>query len=315
MEATEIPPIAIAFLTWAIATIVLFGLVAAWRASRLGRSRTLWFLFGGLLGPVAWLMLWLAPPAWCPVCLAPSRGWLLTCWWCRSPLRGRTITPSARRWGSAGAHGDAAAGWSAAVGTALEDADPTRPMGAEPNVTAPSSTDMGPGRPPSSGGSTLAYPGIPVMGSEIEPTRGVSPAVGAIRAEPGSLSGVDPAGLPTKAPLTAVQQSGTTSGSPPRRILLAVAVYFAGTPRLEIGARYGLVVEGTRFKLMGPYDPAAVAFDRPLAGLAATVNEGRLLLALPDGHDAIALVFASISGSTPELVAKALTKAADEAAG
>jgi hypothetical protein len=53
----------------------------------------LWMVFGALLGPVALLLLWIAPPGRCRMCQASVRGWLTTCEWCGSPVRVRSSRP------------------------------------------------------------------------------------------------------------------------------------------------------------------------------------------------------------------------------
>jgi hypothetical protein len=41
-----------------------------------------WMVFGALLGPVALILLWVAPPGRCATCQASVRGWTTTCEWC-----------------------------------------------------------------------------------------------------------------------------------------------------------------------------------------------------------------------------------------
>jgi len=157
---------------------------------------------------------------------------------------------------------------------------------------------------------------------------------GAIRVEPTPLSGSAAAATepPERFPATQPDSPAAVASTPatsrtspgliepgviplpaPEPIFVSTAVFFAGSPKLEIGARYGLIIEGTRFKIVGPYDPSVVAFDRPLAGLAATVNLGRVLLAFPDGKGSIALVFTALAGASPQRVVEVLLKAAEQA--
>jgi hypothetical protein len=70
--------LSLTLIVWCLA----FGLTSGWLARRRGRSTPLWVLFGALLGPVALLLLWMAPPGLCPTCLAPVRGWSAICDWC-----------------------------------------------------------------------------------------------------------------------------------------------------------------------------------------------------------------------------------------
>ena len=70
-----------------IASAAAFGLASARAAGRLDRDTRLWFVFGVILGPVALLLLWRSPPAWCRTCLMSTRGWTKTCWWCGADAR------------------------------------------------------------------------------------------------------------------------------------------------------------------------------------------------------------------------------------
>lgn len=62
-------------------------------ARRRDRAMALWMVFGALLGPVALLLLWIAPPGRCRMCQASVRGWLTTCEWCGSPVRVKSSRP------------------------------------------------------------------------------------------------------------------------------------------------------------------------------------------------------------------------------
>jgi hypothetical protein len=67
----------------------VFAPLSAWFATRRSRQPALWFVFGGLTGPLALVLLALAPPGRCPSCAAPVDGWPLTCQRC-----GRALGPS-----------------------------------------------------------------------------------------------------------------------------------------------------------------------------------------------------------------------------
>jgi hypothetical protein len=267
--------------------VVAFGILAAWMAARLDRLPALWFAFGAILGPVAVVLLALAPPAWCHTCLMPSRGYLTTCWWCGANVRapgpgtmaaiGPTKAPASRR-------------------SKRQQGPPVRQ--ARPSPVPPPVADAA-GQEPAT-----------VQGSR-EPVASAPAATlaGAARVEPTSLTNGRRAGV---AVATAPRAAPRSVESKPR--LLATGVYWAGTARLDMGARYGIVVDGPSLRLTGPYDPTVVALEHPLAGTVASTAHGRLLVAIPDGQVAIGLVFSSVTGGSVETVAGLLNEAAEAAA-
>jgi hypothetical protein len=323
--------------------VILFGLAASWIAARRDRVRPLWFGYGAILGPVAVILVWLAPRGYCPVCLTPGRGWLTTCWWCGSGLRGSsTGRPRPAPTGPASSQpvpSAPAPPEPAPVGVmdpaVVSDARPAkrrrRQRGAAVEGTAgtvapwtgPDSTEM----------VSEVPPVMPAVSDPIAQARRATSSSGAVRVEPTSLSGgpaplersegiptIEPEipaavapGAATERPSPILTEPGPVPQPRPEPHLISTAVYFAGSPRLEIGARYGLIIDGSQFKIVGPYDPTVVAFERPLAGLAATVNLGRVLLAFPDGRGSIAVVFTALAGATPQQVVETLLKAAARA--
>ncbi len=58
-------------------------------ARRRDRAMAVWMAFGALLGPVALLLLWIAPPGLCGTCRASVHGWASVCEWCGSALTTR----------------------------------------------------------------------------------------------------------------------------------------------------------------------------------------------------------------------------------
>jgi hypothetical protein len=71
-----------------VLSAIIFGPLSAWLAITRERSATIWFAYGLLLGPIAPLLIALAPPGQCRVCGEPGRGWLQRCEWCGSALDG-----------------------------------------------------------------------------------------------------------------------------------------------------------------------------------------------------------------------------------
>jgi hypothetical protein len=71
-----------------VVSAIIFGPLSAWLAIVRERSATIWFAYGLLLGPIAPLLISMAPPGRCRVCGEPGRGWLTRCEWCGSALDG-----------------------------------------------------------------------------------------------------------------------------------------------------------------------------------------------------------------------------------
>jgi hypothetical protein len=73
-----------------IAWVTVFGLATAALAYRRDRQIVAWAFFGAALGPVALILLWVAPPGRCATCRAAVQGWLTTCQWCGMDVRDAT---------------------------------------------------------------------------------------------------------------------------------------------------------------------------------------------------------------------------------
>jgi hypothetical protein len=71
-----------------VISAIVFGPLSAWLAVARDRNAAIWFAYGLLLGPIAPLLIALAPPGRCQVCGERSRGWLDRCVACGSPLDG-----------------------------------------------------------------------------------------------------------------------------------------------------------------------------------------------------------------------------------
>lgn len=94
--------------------------------------------------------------------------------------------------------------------------------------------------------------------------------------------------------------------------ILGTGVYFSGTVKLELGGRYGFMIDGSRFKVLGPLSPSIVALDRPLAGLTISTAHGRLLLGVSGAKSDELMVFTSVVGASAEKVAEAIQQAAGQ---
>lgn len=85
-----------------------------------------------------------------------------------------------------------------------------------------------------------------------------------------------------------------------REVLLATAVFVAGTGRLEPGRRYEIAMNATHLRIVGPtdLDPTSLVLERPVDGLEARAVEGRLVLSEPGTRTGLVLAFMAISGTT-----------------
>jgi hypothetical protein len=75
----------------------LFGPLTGWYAGRRDRHPVAWLVFGALLGPIALLILAVAPPGRCPSCDFPVDGWPSRCPICEWPFSARTRGQVGRR--------------------------------------------------------------------------------------------------------------------------------------------------------------------------------------------------------------------------
>lgn len=75
----------------------IFGPLTGWVARRRDRSPIVWLVFGALLGPIALLIVAVAPPGCCPRCDTPVEGWRARCLVCGGPLSSGARAESATR--------------------------------------------------------------------------------------------------------------------------------------------------------------------------------------------------------------------------
>jgi hypothetical protein len=66
----------------AVTILSISGTFAAQIAIARRRSAIVWFVYGVLLGPIGPILVWLSPPAVCPLCGTRTRGWLRRCEGC-----------------------------------------------------------------------------------------------------------------------------------------------------------------------------------------------------------------------------------------
>jgi hypothetical protein len=262
-----------------VVSAAVFGPLSGWLAGRRDRNPVVWLVFGTLLGPLALVLLWLAPPGRCSMCDTPVRGWASICLACGGPLTGAA---------GAGRYQSMDREAIESFGPAFETT--AQRVQAEPypasSRTAPGLTML----PPQAvaGGTQDDIPTPPIR-LPIERSRG--PRV----RRPGIAERA--AVTSPRSPLEQDQMAAAE--------ILATAVYFGGTAGLAVGGRYVITRQGTMFRLLGPVDldPTRVALERPLARLAAAAVGERLVITEGDGSRvSLAIGLGALAGMTgPEL--------------
>lgn len=223
-----------------VVAALVFGSLTSLVAVLRQRNPALWLAFGAVLGPVALLLVLLAPPARCRTCGEPTSGFASDCPTCGGDVRlRRPAHPSAGRSRVPVAIGE----------PATDDA------GAEATVAR--------GRRPSVS---------PLPDHEPDAVPGDLPlrlaAVGAHRPTlvpdpPATLNGL-PEAARNRLDLS----------------MIAIGVYVRGTESLLAGSRYLVARTHDRLIIVGPIEPSNrhVELDLPLAGLQVDAVADRLVL-------------------------------------
>lgn len=281
------PVVTVLVLAWALG----FAVAAAWLARRRDRLALAWLLFGAILGPVALVLLWFAPPGRCSHCRAPVRGWLTICEWCGMDIRHAASSSE----GAAGAATSAAP-----RGRPLISVAPTRRPGDPPAST-----------PPVVAPPVEAPPALEPQARSADPVEAppaASPASGG-----GSVATKTTA--PTS-PRTRTRSTKKTKAAAAAQAL-ASGIFVTGTVGLAPGSRYSIQIGESDLHIVGPADlsPKAVAFERALDGVDATGLEGRLVISAPGTRGGTVLVFQSLDGADASAVARTVMDAVRKAGG
>lgn len=257
-----------------IISAILFAPLASWLALQRARPWAVWFLFGVALGPIASLLLVLAPPGRCPVCGNRSVGWPRSCTNCGLAFGSRLAPVVPNRPEAAGvpARTLEAAGMAAGAVAPVMAAAGAR-AGRRAIASSPTSRPARTSRA-RSGSSSISDAG-----------RGSDPANG--RSIPGANSG-GPGGQPattlgrraTEAPAKLLQPEPTPA-STSTLVILGSGVFIAGGKSLQIGSRYLLARVGSELHVLGPVhvSPAKVAARLSLKNIEPTFVADRLLVA------------------------------------
>jgi hypothetical protein len=261
-----------------VVSAAVFGPLSGWFAGRRDRHPVVWLGFGALLGPLALLILYAAPPGRCSMCDTPVRGWASICAVCGAPL-------------------------TAAAGAGRYQARERSPFGpVTPVVDVEAARSFASTNPPIRTPPVLTMLAPAGVDGRVEPDVPSPP----IRL-PVDRSATTRIRRPdfSDRPARSFARPAYDSDREPVAEVLATGVYFGGTAGLAVGGRYVITREGPLFRLLGPVDldPTRVALERPLARLAAVAVGERLVITEGDGSRvSLAIGMGALAGMNgPEL--------------
>jgi hypothetical protein len=315
----------------AVTILSISGTFAAQIAIARRRNAILWFVYGIALGPVAPVLVWLSPPADCPVCGTATRGWLRRCDACGvntrqvpagGPLAGigharpwHPAEPMAGHPALLHAPGDmtgvrrAAPDEGAAVAGGLRwgSVPNNRPDPADEPARVAAATGLA-GRP----ASVVTVRSDPPPRPMDRDTRVVRPAAASVSGTSGSgttdgrpYTALPAPPAPPVKPVTAPPSTGTARRTPDeegRTSLLATGVFTGGTAGLVVGARYAIVRAGTEFQVLGPLDsaPDSIVLRRPLDELDPLCVTDRCIISHRSQPTRALIAMRGIAGLTGE---------------
>lgn len=290
------PVVILAALVW----LASFATAAGLLARRRDRLVPLWAIYGAILGPVAVLLVWVAPHGHCQTCHMPTQGWAIICPWCHENVN--TVPSTALRPSRAvGQKPIPDRGTQAVAATSTlspsSRAGPSVPSPTEP-TTDPQHTHAMTKSPVSSPTLDVALPSA------------VRPASPVPEARPSPPDSGERVVVVARSPW--VRRPDTERAPEPS--VLATATYVTGTARLEPGQRYGIAIQGSRFQVLGPLnlEPKRIALERSVSDLQVSALDGRLVVS-ESGRSGFVLAFMSVAGAGLDDLAGAIRSAAWDA--
>jgi hypothetical protein len=276
-----------------IALLLVVGVcapVTGWFATRRFRSPAVWFLLGALTGPLATILLAVAPPGRCPVCEAPVVGWPTWCDRCHARLRDGVMPEVGRP----------APGPGVAV-PVRGDARPPSSVGPVARLAAATTiveraAMVAPPTPPTPIGSARG-----VARRDTRTSRSTRPTRAS---ESGALRPVMAPTITASNHELATGPTDTTTGD-----VLSTGVYISGNAGLEIGAQYAIARKDDRLRIFGPVDAGqlTIRHEGALADFDVTAMDDRVIIAGREGRSSVAIVFRTIGGMRAEQLESALS--------
>jgi hypothetical protein len=259
-----------------VVSAAVFGPLSGWFAGRRDRHPVVWLAFGALLGPLALLLLYVAPPGRCSMCDTPVRGWASICAVCGAPL---TNAAGAGR-------------YQARERTPIGPVTPALDVEAQPSFEPP---------PPMRTPPVLTM--LAPQGVEGGVATDVPPPI-RLPVERPVASRIRRPDFSDR-PARSVTRASYDGDGEAAAEVLATGVYFGGTAGLAVGGRYVITRHGPLFRLLGPVDldPTRVALERPLGRLSAVAVGERLVITEGDGSRvSLAIGMGALAGMNgPEL--------------
>ena len=310
------------------AVLAISAPLTGWLAFRRDRPPVAWFVFGALSGPLALMVLLVAPPGLCPRCDALVEGWPAACANCGRRFVGvLPITRSSRppapledgpvEAEPAGAPSAGPAPFTRAAG----------PTAAEPTAARAASalSGSGPGwmrrhRPEPWAVDLSADPWTAVPIPETSPAPSSADVV---RPFPRPMV-VPPPATPEPTGLWPRLTAQEASSAPPPPAghadspghegsheglqMVASGIFTGGSVRLEIGMRYGICRDGPNLVILGPVDrtPNQVQAVLPIEEIDLLSIEDRVTVARAGARDRLAMAFISAAGLRGEDLEAAL---------
>jgi len=271
-----------------LVSALVFAPLSSYVAGRRARSAVIWFALGAAIGPIAILLLLVAPPGRCPDCGARVRGWPKACATCGAPFGGAV--------GAQGAPQEA------------RDDSAERPIVVRPISASVRSTSTAETPRPFFAPMPPPREDVPVAGPAPF-MRDVSWEVPTASVASGGRAG-RPRGR---------HREGMVG---PDAYLLGSGIFLGGSAasatnvvRLSVGDRYGLARDGNELQILGPVtiDPERIVARLPLAGADIELAADRLVVQGGPSARGMVVAFAGLALSREIDVAAVLGGTGDRA--
>ena len=310
------------------AVLAVSAPLTGWMAFRRDRPPVAWFVFGALSGPLALVVLLVAPPGSCPRCDAVVEGWPSSCTNCGRRFVG--VVPITRSSRPPASFEEAPA--AAPPAGAPSAGPPPLPAAAASTAAEPPSA-AGASRPSGSGPGWLRRrrPEPWAVNTSADPW--TAETIPETTPEPSSADVVRPFPRPVVVPPPATREptglwprlaaqearsappppaghadSPGREGSHEGLQMVASGIFTGGSVRLEIGLRYGICRDGPNLVILGPVDrtPNQVQAVLPIEEIDLLSIEDRVTVARAGARDRLAMAFISAAGLRGEDLEAAL---------
>ena len=266
-----------------IALLLVIGIcapVTGWFARRRYRSPVAWFVLAALTGPIATILLAVAPPGRCPNCEKPVVGWPISCDHCHARLRDGVIVSPRRE-------------------DALREPAPAAPQPWAHTIPAdhPATASI-------LERAAIVAPPTPIDAARAGHRRDARPTSLGTRPGAAAQLSVAPPVITASAYQIATGPTEARTGD-----VLSTGVYISGNAGLEIGACYAIARSDNLLRVFGPVDAGqlTIRHEGPIADFEVTAMDDRVIIAGREGRSTVAIVFRTIGGMRAEQLESALS--------